>query len=112
MATPLIQLALDSLDFEQTMNLAEKTAPYIDIFEIGTPCIKHNGIDLVKALRAKFPDKLLLVDLKTMDAGEYEAAPFYAAGRARIFVPYWVYRDCQPSPVSSKPVQHMVRKHK
>ncbi|NOS73737.1 MAG: 3-hexulose-6-phosphate synthase [Methyloglobulus sp.] len=80
MATPLIQLALDSLDFEQTMNLAEKTAPFIDIFEIGTPCIKHNGIDLVKALRAKFPDKLLLVDLKTMDAGEYEAAPFYAAG--------------------------------
>ena len=25
MATPLIQLALDSLDFEQTMNLAEET---------------------------------------------------------------------------------------
>jgi 3-hexulose-6-phosphate synthase / 6-phospho-3-hexuloisomerase len=80
MATPLIQLALDSLDFEQTMNLAEKTASFIDIFEIGTPCIKHNGVNLVKALRAKFPDKLLLVDLKTMDAGEYEAAPFYAAG--------------------------------
>jgi 3-hexulose-6-phosphate synthase / 6-phospho-3-hexuloisomerase len=80
MSTPLIQLALDSLDFEQTMSLAEKTAPYVDIFEIGTPCIKHNGVDLVKALRNKFPDKLLLVDLKTMDAGEYEAAPFYAAG--------------------------------
>lgn len=80
MATPLIQMALDSLDFDQTLSLAEKTAPYVDIFEIGTPCIKHNGIDIVKALREKFPDKLLLVDLKTMDAGEYEAAPFYAAG--------------------------------
>jgi len=31
-------------------------------------------------LRAEFSDKLLLVDLKTMDAGEYEATPFYAAG--------------------------------
>jgi 3-hexulose-6-phosphate synthase/6-phospho-3-hexuloisomerase len=80
MAKPLIQLALDSLDFDQTLSLAEQTAPYIDIFEIGTPCIKHNGIELVKALRAKFPNKLILVDLKTMDAGEYEAAPFYAAG--------------------------------
>ncbi len=80
MASPLIQMALDSLDFDQTLSLAEKTAPYVDIFEIGTPCIKHNGIDIVKALRAKFPDKLILVDLKTMDAGEYEAAPFYAAG--------------------------------
>ncbi len=80
MARPLIQLALDSIDFEQTLQLAEQTAPYIDIFEIGTPCIKHNGIDLVKALRSRFPDKLILVDLKTMDAGEYEATPFYAAG--------------------------------
>lgn len=80
MARPLIQLALDSLDFDQTMSLAEQTAPYVDIFEIGTPCIKFNGIELVKALKVKFPNQLILVDLKTMDAGEYEAAPFYAAG--------------------------------
>lgn len=80
MARPLIQLALDSLDFNQTISLAEQTAPYVDIFEIGTPCIKHNGIELVKELRTRFPNKLILVDLKTMDAGEYEATPFYAAG--------------------------------
>jgi 3-hexulose-6-phosphate synthase len=80
MATPLIQMALDSLDFDATVALAEEVAPYVDIFEIGTPCIKHNGVKLVEDLRARFPDKLLLVDLKTMDAGEYEATPFYAAG--------------------------------
>ena len=80
MAKPLIQMALDSLDFDATVGLATLVAPYVDIFEIGTPCIKHNGINLVKELRAKFPEKLLLVDLKTMDAGEYEATPFYAAG--------------------------------
>jgi len=80
MAKPLIQMALDSLDFDATVALATKVAPHVDIFEIGTPCIKHNGINLVKELRAKFPNHLLLVDLKTMDAGEYEATPFYAAG--------------------------------
>jgi 3-hexulose-6-phosphate synthase len=80
MAKPLIQMALDSLDFDATVALASTVAPYVDIFEIGTPCIKHNGIKLVKALREKFPSHLLLVDLKTMDAGEYEATPFYAAG--------------------------------
>jgi len=80
MARPLIQIALDSLDFDATISLARQVAPFVDIFEIGTPCIKHNGINLVKALRAEFSDKLLLVDLKTMDAGEYEATPFYAAG--------------------------------
>jgi len=80
MAKPLIQMALDSLDFDATVALATQVAPYVDIFEIGTPCIKHNGVKLVKALREKFPSHLLLVDLKTMDAGEYEATPFYAAG--------------------------------
>ena len=80
MAKPLIQMALDSLDFDATVALAEQVAPYVDIFEIGTPCIKYNGLNLVKELRARFPEQLILVDLKTMDAGEYEATPFYAAG--------------------------------
>lgn len=80
MARPLVQLALDSLDFNVTMSLAEQAAPYVDIFEIGTPCIKANGVGLVKELRKTFPNHLILVDLKTMDAGEYEATPFYAAG--------------------------------
>jgi 3-hexulose-6-phosphate synthase len=80
MATPLIQMAIDALDFDASVALAEEVAPYVDIFEIGTPCIKHNGVALVEELRGRFPDKLLLVDLKTMDAGEYEATPFYAAG--------------------------------
>ena len=80
MAKPLVQLALDSLDYEQTLELARQAAPYVDILEIGTPCIKHNGIDIVKALRAQYPDKLIFADLKTMDAGHYEAEPFYKAG--------------------------------
>ena len=80
MAKPLIQMALDSLDFNATVALAEQVAPHVDIFEIGTPCIKYNGLNLVKELRARFPEQLILVDLKTMDAGEYEATPFYAAG--------------------------------
>ena len=75
-----IQMALDSLDFDATMALAEQVAPYVDILEIGTPCIKYNGLKLVKALKAANPDKKILVDLKTMDAGEYEATPFYEAG--------------------------------
>ena len=80
MAKPLVQMALDSLDFDQTVALATKVAPHVDILEIGTPCIKYNGIKLLETLRAKFPNNLILVDLKTMDAGFYEAEPFYKAG--------------------------------
>ena len=76
----LTQIALDSLDFDATVALAETVAPHVDILEIGTPCIKHNGIKLLETLKAKFPNNLILVDLKTMDAGEYEAEPFYKAG--------------------------------
>ncbi|QSA96379.1 3-hexulose-6-phosphate synthase [Methylococcus sp. EFPC2] len=80
MAKPLIQVALDTLDFEQTLKLAASVAPYVDILEIGTPSIKFNGIGLVKALKAAHPRNKVLVDLKTMDAGLYEAKPFYNAG--------------------------------
>ena len=74
------QMALDSLDFDGTVALATKVAPHVDILEIGTPCIKHNGIKLLEVLRAKFPNNKILVDLKTMDAGFYEAEPFFKAG--------------------------------
>jgi 3-hexulose-6-phosphate synthase len=73
-------MALDSLDFDGTIALATKVAPHVDILEIGTPCIKHNGIKLLETLRQKFPNNKILVDLKTMDAGEYEATPFFEAG--------------------------------
>jgi len=76
----LTQMALDSLDFDGTVALAALVAPHVDILEIGTPCIKHNGIKLLETLRAKFPKNQILVDLKTMDAGFYEAEPFYKAG--------------------------------
>lgn len=80
MAKPLIQLALDSLDYDTTVKLAQQAAMYVDCLEIGTPCIKVNGLALVKELRLRFPNKLIFADLKTMDAGFYEAEPFFKAG--------------------------------
>jgi 3-hexulose-6-phosphate synthase len=76
----MTQVAIDYLDFDATIALAEKVAPHVDILEIGTPCIKHNGIGLLRVMRERFPGNRILVDLKTMDAGEYEMAPFYEAG--------------------------------
>jgi 3-hexulose-6-phosphate synthase len=75
-----LQLAVDSIEFKDAVALVEAAAPHVDIIEIGTPCIKYNGISLVRHLKHAFPKHTLLVDLKTMDAGAYEAEPFYAAG--------------------------------
>lgn len=76
----MIQAALDTLDFEQTLKLAKDISPYVDIIELGTPCIKVNGIRIVKEVRAAVPNCKIMADLKTMDAGLYEAKPFYEAG--------------------------------
>jgi len=80
MAKPLIQLALDSLDYDTTVRLAQVAHRYVDIIEIGTPSLKVNGLALVKDLKARFPTKQIFVDLKTADAGYYEAEPFFKAG--------------------------------
>src|SRR5690554_3415096 len=79
MAKALIQMALDSLDFDQTRALAEQVASYVDSLEVGTPCIKYNSLEIVTALKTTYPNYLVLVDLKAKDGSEYEAPPFYAA---------------------------------
>ena len=76
----LIQVALDTLDYEQTIRLAQRISPYVDIIELGTPCVKYNGIRIVETIHILIPECLVLADLKTMDAGLYEASPFYEAG--------------------------------
>jgi len=75
-----LQLALDVLTSDKAIDLATQTRDYIDIIEIGTPLIKHEGIVLVKRMRELFPEKEILVDLKTMDVGEYEADFCFKAG--------------------------------
>lgn len=80
MSNTMIQVALDTLDFDTTCTLAALVSPYVDIIEIGTPCIKYNGIQILHALKSSCPSNKILVDLKTMDAGFYEASAFYNAG--------------------------------
>jgi 3-hexulose-6-phosphate synthase len=75
-----LQLAIDVLSSEEAVSLAYRTRKYVDIIEIGTPLIKHEGIGLVRLMRALFPDKTILVDLKTMDVGAYEADFCFDAG--------------------------------
>ena len=76
----LIQVALDTLRYEDTLALSDKLQPYVDIIEIGTPSVKYAGIRIVEAVRAYASTRKVLADLKTMDAGLYEASPFFKAG--------------------------------
>lgn len=75
-----LQLAMDTLDGEEALRLAECTAPYVNILEAGTPLIKSVGISIVRKLKAAHPDKLVLADLKSSDVGAYEANMAFTAG--------------------------------
>jgi 3-hexulose-6-phosphate synthase len=68
------------LSTKEAIDLVKQTEEYIDIIEIGTPLIKHEGIELIKKMKKFFPKKILLVDLKTMDVGEYESDFCFEAG--------------------------------
>ena len=48
---------------------------------MGTPLIKNQGVaNVVPAFRKRFPEALLLADMKTMDGGSGEARGVYAGG--------------------------------
>ena len=77
---PLLQLAVDVLTTGEALRIARLTHPHFDILEVGTPLIIEEGLHALTALKAAFPDKLYLADLKIMDAGRIEASSAFRAG--------------------------------
>ena len=75
-----LQLAIDTLTPQGALILVEQVSPYIDIIEAGTPFIKRFGLEVLARFRQVAPDKLLVADMKMMDAGAYEAAIAFDAG--------------------------------
>jgi len=76
-----LQLALDLLDLERALRIAAEAVPQgVDWVEAGTPLIKSEGLSAVRALREKFPDKKIVADMKTADAGRVEMEAAAKAG--------------------------------
>jgi 3-hexulose-6-phosphate synthase len=67
-----LQLALDLVNTEEAIKLVEEVKDHIDIVEIGTPVVKIEGLQAVKAVKEAFPQLQVLADMKTMDAAGYE----------------------------------------
>ena len=75
-----IQLALDRLTKEKCFEIVEQTEPYIDFIEIGTGVIKEYGMSIVREMSERFPNKKIVADMKTCDAGKHEAKQAFEAG--------------------------------
>jgi len=76
------QISVDVGTLEQGLGVAAAAlAGGVTIVEMGTPLLKTQGVaNVVPAFRKKFPEALLLADMKTMDGGGGEARGVYAGG--------------------------------
>ncbi|MBN2025733.1 MAG: orotidine 5'-phosphate decarboxylase [Actinobacteria bacterium] len=78
---PVLQLALDFVDLERAIQVAvEAVEGGVDWIEAGTPLIKSEGLNAVRALRQRFPNHVIVADMKTMDAGRAEVEVAAKAG--------------------------------
>ncbi|HUV60953.1 MAG TPA: 3-hexulose-6-phosphate synthase [Thermoplasmata archaeon] len=80
---PVLQVALDLVHSDRALAIAtEAVKGGADWIEVGTPLIKSEGMDVVRALKAAFPGNIIVADMKTIDVGgmEVEMAAKSGAG--------------------------------
>ncbi len=70
MNKPNLQVALDNNSLESALADVREVGNIVDIVEAGTILILQEGNKVVKALKALFPNKIVIADTKCADAGK------------------------------------------
>lgn len=77
---PKLQVALDNTSLADALAAIRDIGEHIDVIEIGTILHVAEGLEPVRAMRALYPDKIILADIKGADAGSLLAKQCYGAG--------------------------------
>ncbi len=84
---PVLQVALDFENLSRAVQAArEAVEGGVDWVEAGTPLIKSEGLDAVRALRRTFPQHRIVADMKIMDTGAFEVEIAAKAGADLVTV--------------------------
>lgn len=86
MTRPRLQIALDKKDLPAALAPLQKAAPRIDVIECGTVLILAEGLRAVREIRALFPDKDILADIRIAEAGKLLAQMAFDAGASLVSV--------------------------
>lgn len=62
------------------MQLLQETEAFVDWIEVGTGVIKEYGMAIIREIRKTYPNKVIVADMKTCDAGKHEAIQAFEAG--------------------------------
>ncbi|MFA7198751.1 MAG: 3-hexulose-6-phosphate synthase [Methanoculleus sp.] len=83
MATPTLQVALDLLELDRAIEIADEAVRGgADWIEVGTPLIKSEGMRAVRMLRERFPGHEIVADMKIADTGAIEVEMAAKSGAA------------------------------
>lgn len=82
--TPRLQIALDTADLPSALAPLQKAAEHIDIIECGTILILAEGTRSIRAIRALFPDKDILADVRIAETGSKIARMVFEAGASLV----------------------------
>lgn len=69
MIRPKLQIALDMFDLPSALAPLQKAHTHIDIIEVGTILCLSEGMHAVRAIKALFPNKPVLADVRIAEAG-------------------------------------------
>jgi 3-hexulose-6-phosphate synthase len=84
---PIVQLSLDLTSIDEALETAAIAVEAgVDWLEAGTPLLLAEGLHAVEKLRARFPARPIVADLKTMDGGYLEAEMMATAGADFVVV--------------------------
>ncbi|EPL6453439.1 MULTISPECIES: 3-keto-L-gulonate-6-phosphate decarboxylase UlaD [Providencia] len=86
MTKPLIQIALDQTNLPAALEVAENVHTFVDIIEVGTILAFADGMNAVSTLRQKYPNHILVCDMKTTDGGAILSKMAFEAGADWITV--------------------------
>ncbi len=80
MALPLLQLALDNRSLPSALEATRILAAEVDVLEAGTILVCAEGMQAVRSLKALYPDRIVLADIKAADAGSILADMCFSNG--------------------------------